>query len=43
MKKRKAINKTASFMNQTLRREIYKKKMAYNKYKKCKSKANWEN
>ena len=43
MKKRKAINKTASFMNQTLRREIYKKKMAYNKYQKCKSKANWEN
>jgi hypothetical protein len=43
MKKRKAINKPASFMNQTVRREIYKKKMAYNKYQKCKSKTNWEN
>ena len=26
MKKRKAINKPASFMNQTVRREIYTKK-----------------
>ena len=43
MKKRIAINKPAPFMNQTLRREIYKKKMAYNKDQKCKSKANWEN
>ena len=43
MKKKKAINKPAPFMNQTLRREIYKKKMAYNKYQKCKSKTNWEN
>ena len=29
-------------MNQILRKEIYKKRMAYNKYQKCKNKINWE-
>jgi hypothetical protein len=31
-----------SFMNKNLKRVIYKKRMSFNKYNRCKNKQNWE-
>ena len=42
MKKRKTVHKPAPFMNQQLRKAIYKKQMLHNKYLHLKSKKNWE-
>ena len=41
MKKKEPINKPAPFMNKKLHKEIYKKKIAFNKYNQYKSKENW--
>jgi hypothetical protein len=43
LKKRKPVQTPAPFMNKTLRKEIYKKRMFHNKFLKNRSKVNWEN
>ena len=43
LKKRKPFQTPAPFMNKTLRKEIYKKRMFHNKFLKNRSKVNWEN
>jgi hypothetical protein len=43
LKKRKPVQTPAPFMNKTLRKEIYKKRMLHNKFLKNRSKVNWEN
>lgn len=43
IKKRKPCQKPAPFINKELRSVIYKKRQLHNKYKKYKSKQNWEN
>jgi hypothetical protein len=42
MKKKKPVDKPVPFMNKNLKRAIYKKRMSYNKYNRCKNKQNWE-
>ena len=42
MKKKKPVDKPVPFMNTNLKRAIYKKRMSYNKYNRCKNKQNWE-
>ena len=42
MKKTKTVHKPAPFMNQQLRKAIYKKQMLHNKYLHLRSKKNWE-
>jgi ribosomal protein S4 len=37
MKKKKLVD-----MNKNLKRAIYKKRMSFNKYNRCKNKQNWE-
>jgi hypothetical protein len=43
LKNRKPVQTPAPFMNKTLRKEIYKKRMLHNKFLKNRSKVNWEN
>ena len=43
LKKRKPVQSPAPFMNNTLRKEIYKKRMLHNNFLKNRSKVNWEN
>jgi hypothetical protein len=43
LKKRKPAQTPAPFMNKTLRKEIYKKRMLHNKFWKNRSKVIWEN
>ena len=38
MKKKKPVDKPVPFMNKNLKRAIYKKRMSYNKYNRCKNK-----
>jgi hypothetical protein len=42
VKKWKTVHKPAPFMNQQLRKAIYKKQMLHNKYLHLRSKKNWE-
>lgn len=42
MKKKKPVDKPVPFMNKNLKRAIYKKRMSFNKYNRCKNKQNWE-
>jgi hypothetical protein len=42
MKKKKPVDKPVPFMNKNLKRAIYKKRMPFNKYNRCKNKQNWE-
>ena len=42
MKKRKTVHKPVPFMNQQLRKAIYKKQMLHNKYLHLRSNKNWE-
>jgi hypothetical protein len=42
MKKRKTVHKPVPFINQQLRKAIYKKQMLHNKYLHLRSKKNWE-
>jgi hypothetical protein len=39
---KKNVDKPVPFMNKNLKRAIYKKRMSYNKYNRCKNKQNWE-
>ena len=41
-KKKKPVDKPVPFMNKNLKRAIYKKRMSFNKYNRCKNKQNWE-
>ena len=43
LKKKKVLPKPLPYMNKNLKQEIYKKKMLFNKFQKCRSSRNWEN
>ena len=39
-KKKKPVDKPVSFINKNFKRAIYKKRMSFNKYNRCKNKQN---
>lgn len=38
----KPVDKPVPFMNKNLKTTIYKKRLSFNKYNRCKNKQNWE-